>query len=183
LNGATPDPTPPAREPDDVARLKLAQALQRAQYAIAWERVWPHLARLCTLTGLFLTLSWAGLWLSLPQRFILERALIRPSAEEQLLDMREGVNEVVAATLKDGFTQKELTEGIASLLGYRRLDRAQDATLAPAIAENLFLGQTFARDAEVDALIGKLTLEQVNAALRKYIKPGEFAAAYAGDFK
>jgi len=92
-------------------------------------------------------------------------------------------NEVVAATLKDGFTQKELTEGIASLLGYRRLDRAQDATLAPAITENLFLGQTFARDAEVDALIGKLTLEQVNAALRKYIKPGEFAAAYAGDFK
>ncbi len=66
MNGATPDPTPPAREPDDVARLKLAQALQRAQYAIAWERVWPHLARLCTLTGLFLTLSWAGLWLSLP---------------------------------------------------------------------------------------------------------------------
>ena len=92
-------------------------------------------------------------------------------------------NEVVAATLKDGFTQKELTEGIVSLLGYRRLDRAQDATLAPAIGENLFLGQTFAREAEVDALIGKLTLEQVNAALRKYIKPGEFAAAYAGDFK
>ena len=66
MNGANPDPTPPAREPDDVARLKLAQALQRAQYAIAWERVWPHLARLLTLTGLFLALSWAGLWLALP---------------------------------------------------------------------------------------------------------------------
>jgi uncharacterized protein (TIGR02302 family) len=66
LNGATPDPTPPAREPDDVARLKLAQALERAQYAIAWERVWPHLARFLTLVGLFLALSWAGLWLSLP---------------------------------------------------------------------------------------------------------------------
>ena len=92
-------------------------------------------------------------------------------------------NEVVAATLKDGFTQKELSEGIASLLGYRRLDRAQDATLAPTIGENLYLGQTFAREAEVDALISKLTLEQVNAALRKYIRPGEFASAYAGDFK
>ena len=66
MNGANPDPTPPAREPDDVARLKLAQALQRARYAIAWERVWPHLARLLTLTGLFLALSWAGLWLALP---------------------------------------------------------------------------------------------------------------------
>ena len=66
MNGATPDPTPPAREPDDVARLKLSQALERAEYAIAWERMWPHLARLLTLAGLFLALSWAGLWLSLP---------------------------------------------------------------------------------------------------------------------
>ena len=66
LNGANPDPSKPAHERDDVARLKLSQALQRAEYAIAWERAWPHLARLLTLTGLFLTVSWAGLWLSLP---------------------------------------------------------------------------------------------------------------------
>src|SRR5262249_12143418 len=66
LNGASPDPSKPAHEPDDVARLKLAQALDRAIYAIAWERAWPHLARLLTLVGLFLTVSWAGLWLVLP---------------------------------------------------------------------------------------------------------------------
>jgi uncharacterized protein (TIGR02302 family) len=66
LNGAPPDPSKTAHEPDDVARLKLSQALQRAEYAIAWERAWPHLARLLTLAGLFLTLSWAGLWLALP---------------------------------------------------------------------------------------------------------------------
>src|SRR5882757_4348030 len=49
-----------------MARLKLTQALQRAKYAIAWERTWPQLARLLTLAGLFLVLSWAGLWLVLP---------------------------------------------------------------------------------------------------------------------
>src|SRR6516162_5244227 len=49
-----------------MARLKLTQALQRAKYAIAWERAWPHLARLLTVIGLFLAVSWAGLWLSLP---------------------------------------------------------------------------------------------------------------------
>jgi uncharacterized protein (TIGR02302 family) len=49
-----------------MARLKLTQALQRAKYAIAWERVWPHLARLLSVVGLFLVLSWAGLWLALP---------------------------------------------------------------------------------------------------------------------
>jgi uncharacterized protein (TIGR02302 family) len=66
LNGATPDPLEPARERDAIAKLQLTQALQRAKYAIAWERGWPHLARFLTVVGLFLTLSWAGLWLSLP---------------------------------------------------------------------------------------------------------------------
>src|SRR6266849_8287306 len=66
LNGATPEPSEPARDGDAMARLKLAQALQRAQYAIAWERTWPHFARLLTVVGLFLVLSWAGLWLALP---------------------------------------------------------------------------------------------------------------------
>jgi uncharacterized protein (TIGR02302 family) len=66
MNGVNPDPTEPAREPDAVARLQLTQALQRAQYAIAWERGWPILARLLTVAGLFLVVSWAGLWLALP---------------------------------------------------------------------------------------------------------------------
>ena len=66
LNGANPDPDKTAHQPDDAARLKLSQALERATWAIAWERAWPHLARLLTLAGLFLTVSWAGLWLALP---------------------------------------------------------------------------------------------------------------------
>ena len=65
MNGANPIPHA-ARDRTTLARLKLTQALQRAQYAIAWERVWPNLARLLTLAGLFLALSWAGLWLALP---------------------------------------------------------------------------------------------------------------------
>ncbi|KRR28683.1 TIGR02302 family protein [Bradyrhizobium retamae] len=66
MSGASPDPTKPAREPDAVARLQLTQALQRAQYAIAWERSWPGLVRFLSVIGLFLVVSWAGLWLALP---------------------------------------------------------------------------------------------------------------------
>ena len=62
MNGPPPLPS----ESDALARLKLTQALNRAKYAIAWERGWPILARLLTVIGLFLALSWAGLWLSLP---------------------------------------------------------------------------------------------------------------------
>ncbi|SIN86269.1 TIGR02302 family protein [Bradyrhizobium erythrophlei] len=66
MSGATPDPPEPAREPHTIARLQLTQALQRAKYAIAWERAWPGLARLLSVIGLFLVVSWAGLWLTLP---------------------------------------------------------------------------------------------------------------------
>ena len=66
MSGATPDPSEPARDPDAVSRLQLGKALQRAKYAIAWERSWPHLARLLSLAGLFLVVSWVGLWLTLP---------------------------------------------------------------------------------------------------------------------
>jgi uncharacterized protein (TIGR02302 family) len=66
LNGASPDPSQPAREPDAIARLQLTQAQQRAQYAIAWERAWPGLTRILSVVGLFLVASWAGLWLALP---------------------------------------------------------------------------------------------------------------------
>jgi uncharacterized protein (TIGR02302 family) len=66
LSGTSPDPSEPVRDPDAASRLQLAQALQRARYAIAWERVWPVLARLLSVAGLFLVVSWAGLWLALP---------------------------------------------------------------------------------------------------------------------
>ena len=66
MSGATPDPLEPSRESDGLARLKLTEALQRAKLAIAWEHAWPPLARLLTVIGLFLVVSWAGLWLSLP---------------------------------------------------------------------------------------------------------------------
>src|SRR4051812_46724225 len=66
LNGWTRDPTKPPGGPETASRLHLTQALQRARFAIAWERIWPVLARLLTATGLFLIASWAGLWLVLP---------------------------------------------------------------------------------------------------------------------
>jgi uncharacterized protein (TIGR02302 family) len=45
---------------------RLALAARRARYAILWERVWPPLAALANAAGLFLALSWLGLWLWLP---------------------------------------------------------------------------------------------------------------------
>jgi uncharacterized protein (TIGR02302 family) len=51
---------------DRVARSQLGLALRRARWSIFWERLWPALARLAVVVGLFLTVSWLGLWLFLP---------------------------------------------------------------------------------------------------------------------
>jgi zinc protease len=91
--------------------------------------------------------------------------------------------EELARALKDGFTAQELAEGQRGLLSFRRLSRAQDATVAGALAGNLYVGRTFARAAEVDAQLQALTLEQVNAALRRHLKPENFVYGFAGDFK
>src|SRR5215468_7105608 len=53
---------PPERAGDDL----LAPALRRARWTIFWERLWPALASIATVIGLFLALSWLGLWLWLP---------------------------------------------------------------------------------------------------------------------
>ena len=44
----------------------LAQALGRARWTIFWERLWPGVASIATVIGLFLAVSWLGLWLALP---------------------------------------------------------------------------------------------------------------------
>ena len=44
----------------------LTQALRRARWTILWERLWPGLASVATVIGLFLAVSWLGLWLWLP---------------------------------------------------------------------------------------------------------------------
>jgi zinc protease len=91
--------------------------------------------------------------------------------------------EEVASALSKGFTQAEFESGKRGLINFRRLGRAQDARLASAWATNLYLGRSFALSAKVDAALEALTLDQVNAALGRYLKPEQFVFGLAGDFK
>jgi len=60
--------TNPGLEPRPAAatRALLEATLKRARWTIFWERLWPALTSLATAVGLFLALSWLGLWLWLP---------------------------------------------------------------------------------------------------------------------
>jgi len=91
--------------------------------------------------------------------------------------------EELARALKDGFTQSELDAAKKGLLNARRLARAQDSVLAGALNNNLYLGRTFAISQKVDNEIAAASLDSVNAALRKYLKPEALVIGFGGDFK
>lgn len=125
MSGQTPEPpqTPPSEE--DVLLKAIARAVQRAQLAIAWERLWPSLARALTVAGLFLAASWAGVWALVP--FVLRVAgvaafavvgvvalvpLVRfrwPSREEALrrLDLDSGIAHRPATALTDTLNSED----------------------------------------------------------------------------
>ncbi|MFZ2649182.1 MAG: pitrilysin family protein [Burkholderiaceae bacterium] len=104
-------------------------------------------------------------------------------APQNLEKVEAAFREEIDRALRDGFTAQELAEGQRGLLSFRRLSRAQDGSLAASLANNLYLGRSFALAGRVDAALTALTLAQVNAALRKYIRPEAFVIALAGDFK
>ena len=107
------------------ARRQLAQALQRARWSIGWERAWPPLARGLCAAGLFLAVSWAGLWLVLPPiprtiglalfaiaLLVALYPFVRfrwPSREEGLarLDRGSGIRHRPATTLTDTLSSQD----------------------------------------------------------------------------
>src|SRR5258708_39184827 len=102
----------------------LSRALGRARAAILWERLWPALAALATAVGLFLAVSWLGVWLWLPPSgravglslFLLVAVaatlpLLRlrfPTLEDALrrLDGRSGLPHRPAAPIADGMAAR-----------------------------------------------------------------------------
>ena len=93
-------------------------------------------------------------------------------APQNLERVRTGLAEEMTRAVKDGFTDAEISAAKAGVLQERKLSRTEDARLAAGLSGQSFLGRTFAISGAVDAAIAKLTPADVNAVLRKYLKPG-----------
>jgi zinc protease len=96
--------------------------------------------------------------------------------------VEQGFREEMAAARSGGFTAAQLADAKKGLQQSRRLARAQDGALAGLLAAELEVERTMAYDAKIDQAIESLTLDQVNAAFRKYVDPSQLVAVYAGDF-
>jgi len=103
-------------------------------------------------------------------------------APENLDRVRRGLAEEMAAALKDGFTDAEVKTAKEAVMQQRRLGRNEDGSVAGALANQAYLGRTWSTSGGIDAAIEKLTTADVNAVLRKYLKPDDLGYAFAGDF-
>jgi zinc protease len=107
-------------------------------------------------------------------------AIYAPSNRAKL---ETAIREELERALRDGFTADEVRDGIASVINLRKLSRAQDKVLVRAWTDYLDQDRTFAFSANLDKQFLALTPDQVNAALRKYLKPDGFSTAVSGDFR
>lgn len=104
-------------------------------------------------------------------------------APQNLPRMEAAWQQELARSVAEGFSAEELEQARTAVLNFRRLGRAQDEALAAALVSNLRLGRRFTVSQLVDDRLAALTLEEVNAAWKRYIDPARIATAWGGDFK
>jgi zinc protease len=86
-------------------------------------------------------------------------------------------------TLRDGFTQAELTAARKAIRDERVGSRSSDGGLMRIISAREQFKRTLAWDQELDAKLQALTLDQINAAFRRYVSPAQISIVKGGDFK
>lgn len=104
-------------------------------------------------------------------------------APENLARFETAVREELHKALQDGFTKEEVEFAKQAILRSRRQYITQEQAVTDILADNLYWGHTLERREQRDRQYAELTLEEVNAALRKYLDPARLSVAVAGDFK
>jgi zinc protease len=106
-------------------------------------------------------------------------AIYAPQNAERL---EAAFKEEIQKVVTEGFTADELEQAKKGWLLSRQRNRGQDGGLAGTLASYLYLNRTFAWDDELEKKIQALTVEQVNAAMKKYLTPDKISIFKAGDF-
>jgi zinc protease len=95
--------------------------------------------------------------------------------------LMDAMRTVLDETLKTGFTQAEVDQGVRSLLNYLELGRSDDAYLAGRWIDYLDTDRGFAWQQRVIDQLRGLKAGQVNGTMRDLLKPGALSIAVAAD--
>ncbi len=106
-------------------------------------------------------------------------AISNPSKREQLVRV---IDEEVRKLVAEGVTEDELKRAIAGYLQTAQVSRADDSSLVGLLSTNQFAKRDASFVKQLEENIAKLSVEQVNEAIKKYINPDRLVIATAGDF-
>jgi len=84
---------------------------------------------------------------------------------------------------QSGFTAAEVADAKKAYADARTIGRSTDAALLSLLASHEQLDRPLKWDADLEAKIQALTVDQINAAFRKHIDPNGVSIVKAGDFK
>jgi len=103
-------------------------------------------------------------------------------AAQNRLRVQQGFAEELARFVSDGINADELANAKKAILIRNNTTRADDAAVAGAWTVWLEANRTYAFEADLETKVTALTLDQVNAAVRKWIDPARIDWSLAGDF-
>jgi zinc protease len=91
--------------------------------------------------------------------------------------------EELAKMLTTGFTEAELKDARSGWLQGRSVSRSQDRELVSRLATYLFLERTLDWDADFEKRVAALTTADVNAVVKRWIRPDAISLVEAGTFE
>lgn len=97
--------------------------------------------------------------------------------------VHEAIQEELKRLLNDGITAEELEAAKAGYLQEQQVQRTEDRAIAQTLEAYAFIGRDMNFVAEYEDKVSRLTIEEVNAALKKHIDPQRLFIVQAGDFK
>ena len=103
-------------------------------------------------------------------------------APENLAKLEAAFKEEIEKVLKEGFTEKEISEAKKSYIQASQVTRSQDNSLSNVLNNNLFLGRTMKWSKDLEDKINSLTGEQILQATRRNIDLMKMSFIKAGDY-
>tara|TARA_B100000767_G_scaffold37764_1_gene31797 strand:- start:672 stop:2231 length:1560 start_codon:yes stop_codon:yes gene_type:complete len=95
-----------------------------------------------------------------------------------------GFKEELERFIADGITQEELDSAVNGWVQGKTVSRAKDNELSSLINNNLYFDRDMAFYAALESQVSSLTVEKVNAVIKKYFKSlDQWTVVNGGDFK
>lgn len=95
-----------------------------------------------------------------------------------------GFTEEITRFINDGITQEELDDAVNGWTQGQSVSRAKDNELSSLINNNIFYDRDMSFHKDLETKVNQLTVADVNAAIKKYIRPfDKWSVVNAGDFK